>query len=99
MAIDADEIARIAHLARLPVADEALSRSAGELANILQFVGRMNAVDTSDVTPMAHPLDANQRLREDRVTETDRRAEFQAGAPAVEKGLYLVPKVIADEIK
>jgi len=46
------------------------------------------------VTPMAHPLDANQRLREDQITETDRRGEFQAGAPAVENGFYLVPKVI-----
>ena len=94
MAIDGDEIARIAHLARLQVADEALSRSAEELASILEFVGRMNAVDTSDVTPMAHPLDANQRLREDQITEINPRAEFQAGAPAVENGLYLVPKVI-----
>ncbi len=94
MAIDRDEIARIAHLARLEVGDEAAARTAEELTKILDFVGRMNAVDTSDVTPMAHPLDANQRLREDRITETDRRSEFQAGAPAVENGLYLVPKVI-----
>ena len=94
MAIDRDEIARIAHLARLEVGDEAAARTAEELTDILDFVGRMNAVDTSDVTPMAHPLDANQRLREDRITETDRRSEFQAGAPAVENGLYLVPKVI-----
>ncbi len=94
MAIDRDEIARIAHLARLEVGDETAARTAEELTNILDFVARMNAVDTSDVTPMAHPLDANQRLREDRITETDRRSEFQAGAPAVENGLYLVPKVI-----
>ena len=94
MAIDADEIARIAHLARLEIGDEAVARTTGELANILAFVGRMDSVDTSDVTPMAHPLDANQRLREDRVTEPDRRDAFQAVAPAVEDGLYLVPKVL-----
>jgi aspartyl-tRNA(Asn)/glutamyl-tRNA(Gln) amidotransferase subunit C len=94
MAIDRDEIARIAHLARLEVGDETASAAAGELSKILDFVGRMNAVDTTGVTPMAHPLDANQRLREDQITESDRRAEFQAGAPAVEDGLYLVPKVI-----
>ena len=94
MAIDRDEIARIAHLARLEVNDEAVARTVEELANILDFVGRMDAVDTSDVTPMAHPLDANQRLREDQITETDRRCEFQAVAPAVENGFYLVPKVI-----
>ena len=94
MNIDADEIARIAHLARLEVNAAGTERTARELANILEFVGRMNAVDTSHVTPMAHPLDANQRLRADQITETDRRSEFQAGAPAVENGLYLVPKVI-----
>jgi aspartyl-tRNA(Asn)/glutamyl-tRNA(Gln) amidotransferase subunit C len=54
----------------------------------------MNAFDTSEITPMAHPLDAIQRLREDQITETDRRDAFQAGAPAVENGLYLVPKVL-----
>lgn len=94
MAIDGDEITRIAHLARLEVGDEAVARTAEELANILEFVGHMNSVDTSDVTPMAHPLDANQRLRADQITETDRRSEYQAGAPAVENGLYLVPKVL-----
>ncbi len=94
MAIHRDEIARIAHLARLEVSDEAMARTAQELANILDFVGRMNAVDTSGVTPMAHPMDANQRLREDQITEIDRREEFQAVAPAVENGFYLVPKVI-----
>jgi aspartyl-tRNA(Asn)/glutamyl-tRNA(Gln) amidotransferase subunit C len=94
MAIDRDEIARIAHLARLEIGDEAVARTARELANILDFVSRMNAVDTSDVTPMAHPMDENQRLREDQITETDRRREFQAVAPTVENGFYLVPKVI-----
>ena len=94
MAIDRDEIARIAHLARLEVGSEALARTAEELARILEFVGRMNAVDTTGVTPMAHPLDASQRLRRDQVTEIDRRDELQASAPAVEDGLYLVPRVV-----
>jgi aspartyl-tRNA(Asn)/glutamyl-tRNA(Gln) amidotransferase subunit C len=94
MAIDRDEIVRIAHLARLEVSDEAAAATASELTKILEFVGRMNAVDTSDVTPMAHPLDASQRLRQDQITESDRRSAFQAGAPAVEDGLYLVPRVV-----
>lgn len=94
MAIDRNEIARIAHLARLEVSDEAATDTARELTRILDFVGRMNAVDTSGVTPMAHPLDASQRLREDQITESDRRSEFQACAPAVEDGLYLVPRVV-----
>ena len=54
----------------------------------------VNRLDTGDVAPMANPHDATQRLREDQVTETDRRDEFQALAPAVEDGLYLVPRVI-----
>jgi len=54
----------------------------------------MNAVDTKDIQPMAHPLDATQRLREDKVTEENQRDKFQAVAPSAEKGLYLVPKVI-----
>ena len=94
MGIDRNEIARIAHLARLQVGDEAAAQTAKELGNILDFVGQMNAVDTSGVTPMAHPLDAGQRLREDQITETDRRSEFQACAPLVEDGLYLVPRVV-----
>jgi aspartyl-tRNA(Asn)/glutamyl-tRNA(Gln) amidotransferase subunit C len=94
MVIDGDEIARIAHLARLEVNEASAERATRELANILEFVARMNAVDTDHVIPMAHPLDANQRLRADQITEIDQRSEFQAGAPAVENGLYLVPKVI-----
>jgi aspartyl-tRNA(Asn)/glutamyl-tRNA(Gln) amidotransferase subunit C len=54
----------------------------------------MSSVNTDDVTPMAHPLDATQRLRADEVTETDQRDHFQEIAPNVEDGLYLVPKVI-----
>jgi len=89
-----DEVLRIARLARIEVAPgeaEALER---ELNGILALVERMAAVDTSGVEPMSHPEDAPQRLREDRVTEADLRAEFQAVAPQVEDGLYLVPRVI-----
>ena len=65
MAIDRNEIARIAHLARLQVSDQMASRTAEELTRLLDFVGRMNAVDTSGVTPMAHPVEAVQRLRDE----------------------------------
>lgn len=57
----------------------------------------MNQVDTTDIEPLAHPLDIPQRLREDKVTEPNLRDKFQAIAPQVESGLYLVPKVIEDE--
>ncbi|MDX1434897.1 MAG: Asp-tRNA(Asn)/Glu-tRNA(Gln) amidotransferase subunit GatC [Gammaproteobacteria bacterium] len=94
MSIDQSEVARIAHLARLELSADEVPRYAAELSKILEFVGRMSAVDTAGVSPMAHPLDLVQRLREDRVTEADRRDDFQAHAPAVADGLYLVPKVI-----
>ena len=60
----------------------------------LQLVEQMNAVDTTGVIPMAHPLHMAQRLRPDEVSEIDEREHFQSIAPATEKGLYLVPRVI-----
>lgn len=94
MSLEKSDVEKIAHLARLAVSEEELDSVAGDLSNILQLVERMNAVDTSGVTPMAHPLHMVQRLREDEVTELDQRDYFQSIAPAVEQGLYLVPKVI-----
>jgi len=94
MSLDTDDIKAIAKLARLRI-DEADVRSyATNLSNILDLVEQMNSVDTEGVVPMSHPLDVVQRLREDVVTETDQREEFQKVAPATQDGLYLVPKVI-----
>jgi aspartyl-tRNA(Asn)/glutamyl-tRNA(Gln) amidotransferase subunit C len=94
MALDSSEVEKIAHLARLAIRSEDIPEYASNLSNILELVEQMNAVDTSDVTPMAHPLDMPQRLRDDEVTEHDQRELFQAIAPQVDTGLYLVPKVI-----
>jgi len=94
MALDTKDVAKIAHLARLDVAESELAHYAAELSNILTLVEQMDAVDTTGVTPMAHPLHMSQRLRPDAVTETDQREAFQGVAPATENGLYLVPKVI-----
>ena len=94
MSINPDDVRKIAHLARLAVDDAELPQYAGNLSSILDLVEQMNAVDTRDVTPMAHPLNAVQRLREDRVTESDQRDLFLQNAPAAEAGLFLVPKVI-----
>ena len=94
MSLQRSDVSKIAHLARLAVSEDELDRVAGSLSNILNLVEQMNAVDTKGVAPMAHPLDMTQRLRDDAVTEPDRRAVFQAIAPAHEAGLYLVPKVI-----
>ncbi|MRI32256.1 Asp-tRNA(Asn)/Glu-tRNA(Gln) amidotransferase GatCAB subunit C [Endozoicomonas sp. OPT23] len=94
MAIDASEIQKVAHLARLSIDDNQVDATASTINNILELVDQMQSVDTSNVEPMAHPLDATQRLREDKVTEENNRKQLQSCAPAVEDGLFLVPKVI-----
>ena len=94
MSIEVDEVKKIAKLAALNVDDADIQSYATNLSNILDMVAQMEAVDTTDVTPMSHPFDAVQRLREDEVTDFNRREDFQAIAPATEDGLYLVPKVI-----
>lgn len=94
MSLDKSDVEKIAHLARLAINEADIPGYADNLSNILEMVEQMNAVDTAEVTPMAHPLDAVQPLREDRVTETDQRERFQAQAPSVEDGLYLVPRVV-----
>ncbi len=94
MSLDKHEVERIAHLARLAIDAEAVPEYARNLSNILDLVDQLNQADTAGVEPLAHPLEARQRLREDVVTETDQRERFQAIAPQVEDGLYLVPRVI-----
>jgi aspartyl-tRNA(Asn)/glutamyl-tRNA(Gln) amidotransferase subunit C len=94
MSLASADVAKIAHLARLAVAEADLDHYAAELSSILDLVEQMSAVDTAGVVPMAHPLNMTQRLRPDRVAETDERAQFQRLAPATEAGLYLVPRVI-----
>ena len=94
MSLDQKEVENIAHLARLSVSAEDAADIASDLSRILDLVERMGECPTDDVEPMAHPLDAVQRLRADEVTEPDRRDLFQSIAPAVEDGHYLVPKVI-----
>lgn len=88
------EVEKIAHLARLAIDAADVPAYAQNLSSILHLVEQMNAVDTTGVEPMAHPLDMLQRLRADAVTEVDRREVFQSVAPQTEAGLYLVPKVI-----
>ncbi len=94
MALDKTAVAKIAHLARLEVADADLDGYAAELTNILDLVEQMQQVDTGGVEPMAHPLHMSQRLRPDQASEEDQRERFQQHAPLTRDGLYLVPKVI-----
>jgi aspartyl-tRNA(Asn)/glutamyl-tRNA(Gln) amidotransferase subunit C len=93
MSLDRSDIEKIAHLARLALPEDKVASYATDLSNILTLVEQLEAVDT-DVAPMAHPLHMAQRLRDDTVTEENHRDDYQAVAPQVEAGLYLVPKVI-----
>jgi len=95
MALTPEQIESIAHLARLKLNETEIPAYRRSLSSILEFVGELNAAATQDVAPMAHPLPGlTQRMRPDEVAETDRRELYQANAPQVEAGLYLVPKVI-----
>ena len=94
MTISRKDIEKVAVLARIRVDDEQVSALEKDLGNILDLVDQLAAADTDSVEPMAHPLNAVQRLRADEVTEANQREAFQAIAPATENGLYLVPRVI-----
>ena len=89
--IDIDHLAR---LAALRLTDGERRDTLRDLHRIVAMVDRMRSVDTDGVPPLAHPLDARQRLRPDASTETVDREHFQADAPSVREGLYIVPKVI-----
>jgi len=94
MTIGPDDINQIAHLARLKIDEKDIPKLSADLGNILSLVDQLQAVNTDDIIPMAHPMDAVQILRKDVVTETDNREKYQKVAPNTEDGLYLVPKVI-----
>ena len=89
-----EEVRRIAHLARIEVAEDEARALQQSLNDILAMVEQMLAVDTAGVEPMSHPQEVRQRLREDRVTEVDQSALLQSLAPEARDGLYLVPQVI-----
>ena len=94
MSIEQKEIAKVANLARLAIDPQEINETTERINRVLDLVDQLQAADTSGIAPMAHPLDAVQRLRADTVTESDNRDAFQNIAPATEDGLYLVPKVI-----
>ncbi len=98
MALTPDDIRRIAHLARLELAEPERDRMLAQINGFFSIVEAMRAVDTKGVEPLAHPVAAFQevhlRLREDRASEPNQREANQRSAPAVERGLFLVPKVI-----
>jgi aspartyl-tRNA(Asn)/glutamyl-tRNA(Gln) amidotransferase subunit C len=94
MSLSHDEVKRIARLARIAVSESEVEGVKAQLNRVLGLIDQLQAVDAKGIEPMAHALELVQRMRADEVTETDRHEQFQAVAPAVERGLYLVPKVI-----
>ena len=94
MSLTLEQVQRIAHLARIEISESEARTTRDHLNGIFELIEQMQAVNTAGVEPMAHAQDLSQRLRDDAVTEVDCRAAFQAVAPEIEAGLYLVPKVI-----
>ena len=94
MPLSLEDVRRIAELARIGIDDAEAKTIQAELNRIFELIGRMQKVDTEGIAPMTHAQGAGLRLREDKVTESNQRERFQAIAPQVEQGLYLVRKVI-----
>jgi len=96
MSLTSEDVKKIANLARLTLSENDMALYTPQLSTIMHFIEQLDTVDTAQVEALAHPLDLDQRLRQDNVTESDLREKFQRIAPQVEAGLYLVPKVIEE---
>ena len=98
MTLELKDVERIAHLARLELQPAEAPRMQGHINDFFAIVEKISAVDTQGIQPLAHPLDMIEpvalRLREDVASEPNAREANQANAPALESGLFLVPKVI-----
>ena len=94
MSLTKEQVEHIASLARLKLEEGEFDDVVAKLSRIVDFVDQLQAAPTDDVVPMAHPLNTTQRLRADEITEVDDREAYQANAPAIADGYYLVPKVI-----
>jgi aspartyl-tRNA(Asn)/glutamyl-tRNA(Gln) amidotransferase subunit C len=95
MSLTREDVEKIAHLARLSITEQEMPVYVTSLSSIVDFVDELSRAQTGNVEPMAHPLDGqHQRLRSDAVSETDNHEKYQANAPAVQAGLYVVPRVI-----
>ncbi|MCR4297779.1 MAG: Asp-tRNA(Asn)/Glu-tRNA(Gln) amidotransferase subunit GatC [Gallionella sp.] len=94
MSLSNTDVRKVARLARLAMNETEIETARAQLSGIFNLIAEMQAVDTTGIEPMSHAQDVSQRLREDKVTETNQREAFQAIAPQTEAGLYLVPQVI-----
>jgi aspartyl-tRNA(Asn)/glutamyl-tRNA(Gln) amidotransferase subunit C len=94
MPLNKQDVKKAADLARIAISDDEAEAALAPLEQVFTLIEQMQSQDTDGVEPMAHAQDISSRLREDTVTETNKREALQASAPATEKGLFLVPKVI-----
>ena len=94
MSLSINDVYKVARLARLGMSEQEAQTAHDQLSNIFGLISEMQAVDTNGIAPMSHAQDITQRLRKDVVTEINQREQFQAAAPQVKNGLYLVPQVI-----
>jgi len=94
MSLTTQDVTKVARLARLAMNEAEIEAARSQLSGIFELIAEMQAVDTKGIEPMSHAQDVSQRLRVDKVSESNQREAFQAIAPQVENGLYLVPKVI-----
>ena len=94
MKVTRDVVGKIAELAQLQIRESDIDSVIEKMNQVLDLVEEMQAVDTNGIEPMAHPLDATQTLRADKITETNQRDQFQELAPETQDGLYLVPRVV-----
>lgn len=94
MTLSLNDVKRIADLAYIEIDDNQAQATLTQLSSIFNLIETMQSVDTTSVEPMSHSQSVTQRLRDDIVTDSDQRLLFQALAPQVEEGLYLVPQVI-----
>jgi aspartyl-tRNA(Asn)/glutamyl-tRNA(Gln) amidotransferase subunit C len=95
MNLTRQDVEKIAHLARLAITEREMPVYVTSLSSIVNFVDELSRAETGAVLPMAHPLDGqHQRLRADTVSDSDNHEKYQANAPAVQAGLYIVPRVL-----
>ena len=94
MGFNKSELTKVAQLARLQVTESEIEDVSERISEILRLIDQMQSINTDSIAPMSHPFDGTQVLRSDVITEQNSRDELQALAPSVEKGLFLVPKVL-----
>ena len=94
MSINKDQIKYLSLLSRMDIQESEINDVEEKLTKIIDFVDQLQSIDTDEIEPMAHPLNQSQRLRADKVVEENNRDKIQKNSKSIERGMYIVPKVI-----